>query len=166
VHATTAVTFQMMGSHDLARRHLEKAIALNPNDIWIVRSAGFISAYLGDFAEARNWTTRYLRLDPHFPDGVREMLFDVYFMTGRYEDAVAAFQGWPNPPPHMYCELAAAHAHLGKLDRARAAISQFERVRPANYDGPKVAHVHARMCRRQEDTDRWLEGYRMAGLPV
>ncbi len=37
---------------------------------------------------------------------------------------------------------------------------------PHGYDFAEVAHVHARMCARQEKGDHWLEGYRKAGLPV
>ncbi len=37
---------------------------------------------------------------------------------------------------------------------------------PHGYDFAEVAHVHARMCARQEEGDHWLEGYRKAGLPV
>ena len=166
VQVIAAQTYQMIGNHDLARRHIEKAIALNPNDITVIRFAEQILAYLGDHVEALKWNSKYLRLDPHFAEGVRETLFDTYYMTRRYEDAIASFQGWPNPPPHMYCELAAGYAQLGRMDDARAAVAEFERIRPAGYDFAMVSRAHARMCRRQKDADHWLEGYRKAGIEV
>jgi len=166
VQVIAAHAYQFIGEHDLSRRHLDKAIALNPNDITVMRSAGQILAYLGDHADAQDWYNRFLRLDPHVADGFRESQFDLCYMMHRYDEAIMTFQGWPNPRPHMYCQLAAAYAHLNRMDEARAAVAAFERRKPAGYDVTVFVRAHARMCRRKEDGDNWIEGYRKAGFPV
>ncbi len=60
--------------------------------------------------------------------------------------------------------LAALKAH--RMEDARAAAAEFERVRPDGYDFAEVAKIHGQMRARPEDRDHWLEGYRKAGLPV
>jgi TolB-like protein len=164
VQVIAAQAYQMIGNHDLTRRHIERAIALNPNDLVVVRFAGQILAYLGEHGDALKWLGRYLRLDPYFADGVRETLFDTYYMARRHEDAITSFRGWANPPPHMSCELAAACAQLGRMEDAQVAVAEFERAKPAGYDFAAVSKAHARMCARREDAEHWLEGYRKAGL--
>ncbi len=80
--------------------------------------------------------------------------------------AIETFRRWRNPPFHMYAELAACYAQLGRIDEAQAAVAKYERQRPEDYNFAKFAAAHIKMCARQEDRDHWLEIYRKAGLPV
>jgi hypothetical protein len=50
--------------------------------------------------------------------------------------------------------------------QAKAAVADYERLRPAGYDALSMIKHRMRMCWRQEDRDRWFEGYRKAGFPV
>jgi ribosome modulation factor len=52
------------------------------------------------------------------------------------------------------------------MDDARAAVAEYERQRPKDYDFGKFAAAHMTMCKYQEDRDHWLEGYRKAGFSV
>jgi TolB-like protein len=168
VQAIAAQAYYMVGELDLARRHIEMAIKLNPNSYVVMRFAAYVLAYLGDCEEGLRWLHRLSRHDPAVSsrDAEREGFFDLYFMARRYEDAIEALRGWRNSPPHMYLALAAAFAQLDRIDEARTAMAQFERIRPEGFDAVRVAHSHARTCARQEDRDHWLEGYRKAGLDV
>ncbi len=60
--------------------------------------------------------------------------------------------------------LAALKAH--RMEDARAAAAEFERLQPEGYDFAEVARILGQMCAHPEDRDHWLEGYRKAGLPV
>ncbi len=60
--------------------------------------------------------------------------------------------------------LAALKAH--RMEDARAAAAEFERLRPDGYDFAEVARFHGQMCAHTEDREHWLEGYRKAGLLV
>lgn len=168
VQATAAEAYYMVGELDLARRHIEIAIKLNPNNFVVMQFAAYVLAYLGDYEEGLRWLHRLSRHDPAISSGNphREGFFDLFYMARRYEDAIEALRGWRNPHPHMYLELAAAFAQLDRIDDVRTTMAQFERIRPEGFDAVKVAHSHARTCARQEDRDNWLEGYRKAGLDV
>jgi hypothetical protein len=43
------------------------------------------------------------------------------------------------------------------------AVEEFARRRPENYD-PAFVRAHVAMCRRPEDREHWIEGYRKTGL--
>jgi hypothetical protein len=66
----------------------------------------------------------------------------------------------------MYGVLAACHAQLGNMAEAAAALETSLVGRPKNHDRKVMFAAHLRMCKRQEDRDHWLEGYRKAGLDV
>ncbi len=166
VQATVAHAYIMVGEHDLARRHIERAIKLNPNDYYVMISAALVLAYLGDHGEGLNWIRRLLRHDPNVGKAVQEIIFDVYYMARRYEDAIESIKGWRDPPPHVLAEISAAYAQADRMDDARATLAMYIKTRPAGDTGAEFAHAHVRMCARPEDHDHWLEGYRKAGLDV
>ena len=83
------------------------------------------------------------------------------FTAGKYKDAVASFQDNPGPsPPDNY--LAAAHAHLGQLEAARAAAARLLQDRP-DYTIGLAAKITP--YQHQADLDHFLDGLRKAGLP-
>ena len=55
VHAALADAYLLIGDHDIARRHTDRAIALNPNDFSVMIHAGMALGYLGDHEAALNW---------------------------------------------------------------------------------------------------------------
>ena len=85
-------------------------------------------------------------------------------MLHDYQRAIDIYKSWQNPPVHMYVPLAANHAQLGQMDAARAAMREFERVRPESARFTFYASTHANMCKRAEDAEHWLDGYRKIGL--
>lgn len=166
VQATAAIAYILVGEHDLARQHIERAIKLNPNDYIVMNFYAIVVGYLGDHEKGLMSKDRVSRHDPLSGDSHREGFFDLYYMARRYEDAIAAFRGWRNPPSHIYSELAAAYAQLDHMDDARGALAQLERKKPDGFDPLRVIHAHTRMCARLEDRNHWLEGYRKAGFDV
>jgi hypothetical protein len=66
----------------------------------------------------------------------------------------------------MGLSKAAALAQLGRISEAEAEARRFEAMRPEDWDTTEIMHAYRRMCARSEDGDRWLEGFRKAGLPV
>ena len=137
---------------------------MNPNDLSVVYHTAFVLAYLGERGEALNWLGKALGSGPVFWEPFHEILFDVYYMNRDYEQAIKAMNQWRNPHAFFNACLAAAHAQLGQMEEAKAAATSYETEVPDGYDFPAVAAAHASICRRQEDADQWLEGYRKAGL--
>ena len=66
----------------------------------------------------------------------------------------------------MYDVIAACHAQLGQMTEARAALDEFLRLMPEDYDGGEGWQAHLAMMKRTEDRDHWLEGYRKAGIEL
>ena len=52
------------------------------------------------------------------------------------------------------------------MDEAREAVQQFEMNRPEGWNMEEVIHAQARMCAKPEDGERWVEGYRKAGVEI
>ncbi len=73
-----------------------------------------------------------MRHDPVSSDGYRENAVDLYYMARRYEDVIAVFRGWRNPPLHVYAGLAAAYAQNGQPEEAKAALETCLRELPEN----------------------------------
>src|SRR5262249_50655206 len=141
----------------------DKAIALNPNDAEVMFRRGCTLAYRGDPQTALDWFRRAMRLDPQRPS-FREAIFDAHYMARDYEGAIALYQGWSNPPIHMIVEVAACYAQLDCREEARITIAEFMQRRPENYDLAAFVSAHLAMCRRLEDREHWLEGYRKTRL--
>ncbi|MEP1207379.1 MAG: adenylate/guanylate cyclase domain-containing protein [Rhizobiaceae bacterium] len=156
--------YSICGMHDLAKLHSDKAIALNPNEFSGLISRGGLITYLGDPREGVNILTKALGHDPLTPDFHYEDLAEAYYMLKEYEKAIEIYQRWQDPPIHMYTHLAACNAQLGRDEEARRAAKIFEDGRPKGSDFSFYAAAHARLCKRQEDADHWLDGYRKAGL--
>ena len=166
IQAIASVTYSMIYEHDLARQHIERAISLNPNDGEVMAHAALVLTYLGDHDAGLRWNRVRSRHDPLSADSYRESTFDIYYMARRYEDAIAVFRGWRNPPFQLHAELAAAYAQNGQPDQAKAALETYLREMPEGYDIASFFRHHLRMCAKPEDAEHWLEGYRKAGLDL
>ena len=164
IHTMAAHVYLVCGEYDLAKLHSEKALALNPNDFSALITAGFITAYLGDHQRGIDQMQRALAHDPLAPDNLSEDLAEAYYMLGDYEKTIEIYQRWQNPPVHMYTHLAACYAQLDKWDDVQRVVQIFENRRPKDSDFEYYAAAHARICKRAEDADHWLDGYRKAGL--
>jgi len=166
VHSLAAETYLYSGKPDLAKYHMDKAIALNPNDFIVMAGAGMVKAYQGDYDDAVIWINKATQTDPFSADAYREAYFEAHFLGGQYERALDQLVGWRSPPEGNYLDKAAALALLGRTDEAHEAVRQFERVRPEGWNMADWVHASISMCARPEDSERWLEGYRKAGLEV
>jgi hypothetical protein len=85
-------------------------------------------------------------------------------MARRYEDAIAVYQSWRNPPIWVHVEIAAAFAQNGQPAEANATMESFLRIRPEGFDAAAVIRHHLRQCAKPEDAEHWREGYRKVGL--
>jgi TolB-like protein/Flp pilus assembly protein TadD len=166
VHGLTADIYLMVGEHELAKYHMDKAIALNPNDFVVMGLAGSVKAFRGDYDGAVIWINKAVQGDPFTADAYREVYFEAHYLGGQYELALEQLVGWQSPPKHIYLEKAAALAQLGRTEEAHEAVRQFELVRPEDWNIVDYVNATKRMCVRPEDAERWLEGFRKAGLEV
>ena len=156
----------MVGEHTLAGYHIDKAISLNPNEFGIMAAATEVKAYLGDYEAAIKWGKRAALSDPYSADSFRESFFDAYYIGGQYELALEQMIGWQDHGPYMYLQVAAAFAQLDRMEEARNSVQQFEINRPEGWNMKEVVRTHVRMCAKPEDGERWMEGFRKAGVDI
>jgi len=166
IHAIAAMVYLHRAEHALTETHIERAMALNPNDVEVLYRRAMTAVYHGDPQAGLAWLRKAMRLDPFYPDYWLEVLFDASYLSGDYAAAAEAFRRWRDPPIHMYAELAAACAQMGDMAAAAKAVETYERKRPEEHDITEFVKRHTRICKHQAGRDRWLEGYRKAGFPV
>jgi TolB-like protein len=164
VHAPLAEAYAFLGEHELAAHHLEQSLKLNPNAFRVMAHSAEAAALLGDHRTGLELIEKAMLRDPYNSLSFRENKFDIYFLAGRYEDALVQLVGWPNPPIHMGLAKVAALAQLGRISEAQDAVRELEAKRPEGWDVCEVMRSYHRMCAMPEDGERWLEGFRRAGL--
>ncbi len=149
---------------DEARRHLERALSINPNDVdAIVQTAIFLNR-TGEHEKAIEYFQTAMRLNPYYPGWYLWCLAIVYYDLKQYDKVFGPLQEAINRNPRhmaMYRLLAATHAQLGHLDEARAVVSEILRHEPN-------AHIDRGSDSAYKDIayeQHWTEGLRKAGLP-
>ena len=162
------------GHAEEAARHIDRAIALNPNDADVLAHAAGCRALLGDGASGLELATRATRLNPAFADWYVAPTALSLFVLGRYEESIAFALRMPHATLDCPALLAAALALTGDADRAALYLQRFlagfeERVtfgRPPEAGEPLRWLLHVDPFRRAEDVGRVTTGLRRAGLPV
>jgi adenylate cyclase len=152
-----------------ARRHLEKALVLNPNDVEArAIYGGCIGGERG--LEAVNFAER---LDPCSFVWIPWIKGTVLFELKRYDEAIAALSQIDSRIISALGWLAASLAHAGRLEEAKRTLQAF--LTKAKMDFaifPENAAAWASFWRREgqhrneEAFEQLREGLRKAGLDV
>jgi TolB-like protein len=111
----------MRGQFAKSEHHLDRALALNPNDPRLVAQRGINFTFLGDPQAAIPWIERAMRLDPfsahrYYLDMVRAL-----FMAERPEDAIVVLERTARAHWEHHVWLAACNAAAGKKRAAQQA---------------------------------------------
>jgi len=164
IHPLIGETYWCFGEFRLARKHFELALQLNPNDVATMADYGFLIAYEGNAKEGWGWLEKAQQMDPQYNVFSWEANAETLYLLGEYEASIEIYRERSNPPPHTYTHLAACYAQLGRMEEAREAVAEFKSLCAKDVNFPRYAANHVRICKRQEDADNWMEGYRKAGL--
>jgi adenylate cyclase len=152
-------------SADAADLHA-RALALNPHSNSVCAFGGWVELFGGDIRAAIPLFEASLVLDPLSPQGVYALtgMAAAKFFQKRYDDAVTwarrARARHPDLTP-SYRFLAAALAHSGQLDEARAVIAQLLARQPKS----SLTRSRGNPFRHTWMMALYLEGLRLAGLP-
>jgi adenylate cyclase len=153
----------MEGQFAKSEHHLERALALNPNDPRLVVQRGINLTFLGDAQAAIPWIERAMRLDPfsahyYYLDMVRAL-----FMAERPAEAIVVLEKTARADWAHYLWLAACCAAAGKEMAAQQAARKAVALRPhlsiATYGGGLF------VWKRDEDRERLRDALVRAGLP-
>ncbi len=147
---------------------IERGLGLNPNlaPLWFY--SGYAALWLGEPDKAIDRFARAMRLSPLDPTMPRMQAAtaDAHFHAGRFDEAASwATTALREAPDHHNALRisAASNALTGRLDRAQSAIARLRQVDPvlrlSNLQGSQGPY------RRAEDTARYENALRKAGLP-
>jgi adenylate cyclase len=145
----------------LALAAYRKALELNPNDADIMSNYADALSYDGRSDEAIVWMQRAMQLNPFCPDYYYWHLADIYGGLGRDEDVIATILRM-NDPGQCARMLAAAYAHLGRMEESRQYAAEVLRRQP---DFRVSIWAEILPASRRGGSSRYLDGLRKAGLP-
>jgi tetratricopeptide (TPR) repeat protein len=160
-HAEVGHLYNLLLRPDQAKSHLDRAVALNPNNPMTVFYKAYDLMYRGDAEGALTWLDRALRLDPMDPPWIHEALGWAYYALGRYGESVQAFTRMRPRFGYQYSRFAAALAQLGRLDEARRHIAEALRLNPGYTQRVFASEEPG----QPSDMEHWLDGLRKAGMP-
>jgi TolB-like protein len=157
-----------------ARYHLDKAERINPNDARTLANAAMAWSLMGEPERAVKMAELAIRLDPFHPDWYLASLGLTYYVAKDYERAIAAMEVAPDGLCDTRAYLAAAYAQSGDPAAAQPHMVEFIRSTCERLGGdPETdvarymdAMIKSNPYMRPEDSAHFIEGLRLAGLPV
>jgi adenylate cyclase len=143
--------------------HLERALALNPNDPRLVVQQGINLTFVGDPQAAIPWIEEAMRLDPFSAYRYYLDLARAFFMDRRPAEAVAVLERTTREHWEHYLWAAASNAALNEEAAALEAAQRALMLRPQL---SIASYVDGRFkWKRSEDRARLREALARAGLP-
>jgi len=151
-------------SFDLALRHMERALEINPASPWIRADFGRHLSNVGRAEEGLEMLLNARRVDPYFgPPWYWRALGLAQFVLRCYADALADFdRAARNSPRFALAMMAACCAKLGLADRARELVAQCLAGQPEGTIGKVVAKIPFKLA---SDGEHLIECLRLAGMP-
>jgi TolB-like protein/class 3 adenylate cyclase/Tfp pilus assembly protein PilF len=145
---------------------LDRALRVDPNyaNAWMWR--GNARAYLGDAERAIEDLQQALRLSPLDVTSwiAQTTMANAHFLRGRYEEALSwssmALRQRPNSLSALRVSIA-ANALAGHVETARQLLARYRELDP---DARLTKMREWWWFRREEDVEKYLEGFRRAGM--
>lgn len=117
------VAYLFRGEHDLARSHLERALALNPSDTRALVHLARCEALAGTTSRGVDRLAEALRFNPLA--NYQWYAGQIHYIARQYEEAIQVLKGLSNPNALVHAFLAASYGQLGRTDMAHQAASDF-----------------------------------------
>ncbi len=155
-----------VGRLDEAVAFLDQAVSADPNyaNAWMWR--GSARAYLGDAERAIEDLQQALRLSPLDTTIwiAQTTMANAHFLRGRYGEALSwasmALRQRPNSLSALRVAIA-ANAQAGHLEMGRQLLGRYRELDP---DARLAKMREWWWFRREQDVEKYLEGYRLAGM--
>jgi len=163
-HASLGTVLSWLGKHEESITEFDRANALNPNLVdW---RFGAALLYAGKSRRAIDVLEACTRLDPFYPSVTSLFLGFAHYMLEQYAQALPLLRACVSRSPNFrsgHVVLAATHARLGQLEKARAEAAEVLRIQP-NYT---IAGTARRMApfKQPKDDKHFCDALRKAGLP-
>jgi len=104
----------------LAEHHYSRALELNPSSATLMAGFGDLHITLGRPLEALDYFNKARALDPFFdPSWFWPIIGVAHFLARQYDEAIIALERSVEAPYWAHLFLAASHAMLDNIERAR-----------------------------------------------
>ncbi|MDP6953572.1 MAG: adenylate/guanylate cyclase domain-containing protein [Alphaproteobacteria bacterium] len=145
--------------------HAERAVALNPNNVFVIVDMGQFMTMLGKPERGAALVGKAMKLNPYHQGWYYIGFFYRHYGKGEYEEALAMAQKMNLPDLwYMHAFLAAANAQLGRQDEAQAAVAALLSLYP-EFEAEAYAQFRKRLASAAL-VDDLVAGLRKAGLAV
>ena len=151
--------------YDLAEFHLDKALALNPNDPLAWAYKGLYLIYTGQPEDALSTLEQATRRNPFNITWFLWFIGLAYYCSRRFQEAIPPLQRSIDHNPKFIAprrHLAACYAQLGKSKDAAEQTAMILELDP-NFSIEKISSTLS--YRDSADLEHYLDGLRKAGLP-
>jgi TolB-like protein/tetratricopeptide (TPR) repeat protein len=164
--ATLAFARIYQGRWAEAEQQIRSSVGMCPanSHTLILAASGF--SYIGNTDEGAGFANRALRLDPRMTPANLSGVHDAYYMARRYEDTIDVVTRMPEEQRarSSWFFLTASYARLGRMEEAAQAKAKLLEVFP-NVSAERVINEDY-LYARKKDEDFFVDGFRVAGLPV
>jgi tetratricopeptide (TPR) repeat protein len=165
-HGAFGIVHWMSGSHDLALRSIDRALALNPNRADLIHWKGLILDFTGDHEMAIHYHESALRLDPHHRASFATVnaFSGAYYELGDYLKAAKWARKSISMNPQYrrgHAVLAASLAQIGDEKGAAAALQTVFRLDPTFTLRTQLSGL---IYKNTREVIAWEQGYKKAGL--
>ena len=164
-HTASSLILLMQRRYDEAVADARKAIQLAPGSALAAELASFVLAPSGYPEEAVVQSEKAIALSPNYPAAYLGTLGNAYRLSGRTEQAIAAFKAYhARSPGFGLTDLVIIYQETGQAEEARRTAEQLMAARP-NFTIAgwlKTQFIRRDAARVEADT----AALRAAGLPM
>jgi TolB-like protein/class 3 adenylate cyclase len=159
----------VLACHELddGAEFIERATTANPNLAIAWTYSGYVNSHLGHQDDAIRHFKKAMRLSPLDPldFATQSGLALAYFFDGQYSEALKwALSGVRANPNWVSARIITmmCYALLGDIDAAKAAGKVVMQLDPSR----RISQIRRRIpLRRQQDYEKMVEAFRLAGIP-
>lgn len=175
-HARYAMASSLcyLGGHDLALRHCNRALEINPNDYHNICTLGWILTFSGRIEEGIACNARAIRLNPYAPNGCLMTSGFGLLVRGEYEEAIGKLSAIDSENMFKQGALAACYNRLGLEKEAELAAKAFFALAEQDFPGDgsqdfsRTREYWRSLFRfaEDQDADSFFGALNEVGLPV
>jgi adenylate cyclase len=164
-YSILSLVYMARKQHDKAVAYGEKVLSFAPNFASMIANTAVIFLYSGRPDEAIELVKKAMRLSPYYPSWYLPILGLSYRLTGQYEEAISALEGWRDRKakgmlPHIV--LAFTYVEAGREEDAQAAVAEALKQNPkASIKGYTATIPY----KDPAEIERIRDSLRKAGLP-
>jgi adenylate cyclase len=152
------------GDFNKAEYHFKKALRLNPNDTLNISEYCQFLGYMGKTDEAVAKLESALRRDPFHSELLFDTLGGIYWIGGRYQEAISAYEKLTSIPYWVHGHMAACYASLGQIEESKVHAQAYMEMLPEGYSAEEEIGWYQDIIRDESARKSLVEGFRKAGL--